>query len=86
LQEKVPPFRHTPWWMDRLLDNPAAQLPVNRAGSVDPMKLGDLTVSMLRGVIRQSTQGSRKLVHWLLTDIKPDIIHYQTPCNSAWSE
>ncbi len=23
LQEKVPLFRHTPWWFDRLLDNPA---------------------------------------------------------------
>ena len=50
LQEKLPPFRHTPWWMDRLLDNPTLLNSLScRAGSVDPKNLGDLTVSMLRG-------------------------------------
>src|SRR3954451_19408484 len=50
LQEKVPLFRHTPWWMDRLLDHPGLiNLVSRRAGSVDPACLGDLTVSMLRG-------------------------------------
>jgi glycosyltransferase involved in cell wall biosynthesis len=76
LQEKVPPFRHTPWWMDRLLDNPALLNSLSgRAGSVDPTKLGDLTVSMLRGETGNQRKEVDKLVHWLLTDIKPDIIH-----------
>jgi glycosyltransferase involved in cell wall biosynthesis len=76
LQEKLPPFRHTPWWMDRLLDNPALLNSLSgRAGSVDPTKLGDLTVSMLRGESGNQRKEVEKLVHWLLTDIKPDIIH-----------
>jgi glycosyltransferase involved in cell wall biosynthesis len=76
LQEKLPPFRHTPWWMDRLLDNPALLNSLSgRAGSVDPTKLGDLTVSMLRGEAGNQRKEVEKLVHWLLTDIKPDVIH-----------
>jgi glycosyltransferase involved in cell wall biosynthesis len=76
LQEKVPPFRHTPWWMDRLLDNPALLNSLSgRAGSVDPKNLGDLTVSMLRGESGNQRKEVEKLVHWLLTDIKPDVIH-----------
>jgi glycosyltransferase involved in cell wall biosynthesis len=76
LQEKVPPFRHTPWWMDRLLDNPALLNSLSgRAGSVDPTKLGDLTVSMLRGEAGNQRKEVEKLVHWLLTDIKPDVVH-----------
>jgi glycosyltransferase involved in cell wall biosynthesis len=76
LQEKLAPFRHTPWWMDRLLDNPALLNSLSgRAGSVDPTKLGDLTVSMLRGEAGNQRKEVEKLVHWLLTDIKPDIVH-----------
>lgn len=76
LQEKLPPFRHTPWWMDRLLDNPALLNSLSgRAGSVDPTKLGNLTVSMLSGESGNQRKEVEKLVHWLLTDIKPDVIH-----------
>src|SRR3954453_19696191 len=76
LQEKLPLFRHTPWWMDQWLDNPALLNSLSgRAGSVDPTKLGDLTVSMLRGETGNQRKEVEKLVHWLLTDIKPDIVH-----------
>lgn len=76
LQEKLPLFRHTPWWMDRLLDNPALLNSLSgRAGSVDPLKLGDLTVSMLRGEAGNQRKEVEKLVHWLVTDIKPDVVH-----------
>jgi glycosyltransferase involved in cell wall biosynthesis len=76
LQEKLPLFRHTPWWMDQLLDNPALLNSLaGRAGSVDPTKLGDLTVSMLRGEAGNQRKEVEKLVHWLLNDIKPDIVH-----------
>jgi glycosyltransferase involved in cell wall biosynthesis len=62
--------------MDRLLDNPALLNSLSgRAGSVDPTKLGDLTVSMLRGEAGNQRKEVEKLVHWLLADIKPDIIH-----------
>lgn len=76
LQEKVPLFRHTPWWMDRLLDHPALLDRLSRlSGSVDPTQLGDMTVSMLRGETGHQRKEVEKLVHWLLTDVKPDIVH-----------
>src|SRR5262245_33498917 len=41
LQENVPLFRHTPWWLDRLLDSPALLESLSkRASSVDPTQLG----------------------------------------------
>ncbi len=76
LQEKVPLFRHTPWWMDRVLDSPALLNSLSgRAGSVDPTKLGDLTVSMLRGEAGNQRKELEKLVHWLVNDFKPAVVH-----------
>ena len=76
LQEKLPLFRRTPWWMDRLLDHPALlNVLSRRAGSVDPRQLGDMTVSMLRGEAGHQRKEVEKLVHWLLTDVKPDVVH-----------
>src|SRR5262245_33522993 len=76
LQEKVPLFRHTPWWIDRLLDNPALLNSLSgRAGTVDPKQLGDLTVSMLRGEEGHQYKELEKLVNWLITQVKPDVIH-----------
>ena len=67
LQEKVPLFRHTPWWFDRLLDNPALLERLSRrAASVDPTQLGGMTVSMLRGEAGNQRKEVEKLVHWLL--------------------
>jgi glycosyltransferase involved in cell wall biosynthesis len=76
LQEKVPLFRHTPWWFDRLLDNPTLLESLSRrASSVDPTELGGMTVSMLRGEAGHQRKEVEKLVHWLLTDVKPDVVH-----------
>ncbi len=76
LQQKSAIFRRTPWWFDRLFDNPGLLgLLSRRAGSVDPKQLGDLTVSMLRGEIGNQRKELEKLVHWLVTEIKPDIVH-----------
>ena len=76
LQEKVPLFRHTPWWLDRLLDHPMLLEQLSRrAGSVDPTQLGDMTVSMLHGEAGHQRKELEKLAYWLLADIKPDIIH-----------
>ena len=76
LQEKVPLFRHTPWWFDQLLDSPTLLNALSgRAGSVDPAQLGDMTVSMLRGELGNQRKEVEKLVHWLLTDVKPDVVH-----------
>ncbi len=76
LQEKVPLFRHTPWWFDRPLDHPAIlQRLARRAGSVDPKQLGDLTVSMLSGESGHQHKELDKLAHWLTADFRPDIVH-----------
>jgi glycosyltransferase involved in cell wall biosynthesis len=76
LQQKVLLFRRTPWWFDRLLDNPALlEWLSRRAGSVDPAQLGGLTVSMLRGEAGHLRKELEKLVEWLLEEVKPDIVH-----------
>jgi glycosyltransferase involved in cell wall biosynthesis len=76
LQQKASIFRHTPWWLDRLLDHLALLENLSRrAGSVDPKQLGELTVSMLRGEAGNQRKELEKLVHWLVQDIKPDIVH-----------
>ena len=76
LQEKVPMFRHTPWWFDRLLDNPALLETLSRrSGSIDPTQLGGMTVSMLQGEAGHQRKEVEKLVQWLLTEVKPDIVH-----------
>jgi glycosyltransferase involved in cell wall biosynthesis len=76
LQQKSALFRHTPWWLDRVLDSPALLNVATRgAGSVDPTKLGDMTVSMLRGEQGNQRKEIEKLVHWLIHDVKPDIVH-----------
>jgi glycosyltransferase involved in cell wall biosynthesis len=76
LQQKSAIFRHTPWWLDRLLDHPALLDSISRrAGSVDPKQLGELTVSMLRGEAGNQRKELEKLVHWLVSEVKPDVVH-----------
>ena len=50
LQQKIRLFRHTPAWLDRIWDHPALlRLLAGQGASVDPEKLGGMTVSMLQG-------------------------------------
>src|SRR3972149_3165394 len=50
LQQKSALFRHTPWWLDRVLDRPGLiKLATKLGPGVDAARLGDLTVSMLEG-------------------------------------
>ena len=76
LQEKLPLFRHTPWWFDRLLDQPGparASVAAGRQRRSDAA--GRLTVSMLRGEAGHQRKEIEKLVHWLLTRVRPDVVH-----------
>jgi glycosyltransferase involved in cell wall biosynthesis len=76
LQQRVPIFRRSPWMLDRLWDAPSLiRLVSKRAISTDPAKLGDLTVSMLRGEDGHQRKEIEKLVHWLRTEPRPDIIN-----------
>jgi glycosyltransferase involved in cell wall biosynthesis len=76
LQQKIPLFRRTPRWLDNWLDHPALlRLVAGRGISVDPAKLGAMTVSMLRGEEGNQRKELDKLVDWLLDEAKPDVVH-----------
>jgi glycosyltransferase involved in cell wall biosynthesis len=75
LQEHSAIFRHTPWFLDRLLDRPPLLRWVSRRSSaVRPENLGALTVSMLDGEQGHQKKEVDKLVAWL-EKIAPDIVH-----------
>ncbi|MEX2091054.1 MAG: glycosyltransferase family 4 protein [Pirellulales bacterium] len=76
LQQKFAVFRRTPWWMDRLLDHPGLLDRISQRGvSIQPAELGDMTVSMLRGEAGNQRKEIEKLVDWLVTDVRPDVVH-----------
>jgi glycosyltransferase involved in cell wall biosynthesis len=76
LQQKWELFRRTPWWLDRMLDHPMLlEGLAKRSASIDPAELGDMTVSMLRGEAGNQRKELEKLVHWLITEVRPDVVH-----------
>lgn len=76
LQQKVPPFRHTPGAVDRLLDRPGLIRRVAKLGaSTDPTELGDLTYSVLQGEEGFQAKELAKLVAWLRDDFRPEVVH-----------
>lgn len=76
LQQKFSLFRRTPRWVDRLFDQRWMLNLATRGGpSVDPSKLGDMTVSMLSGEKGHQKKELERLVDWLLSDVKPDVVH-----------
>jgi glycosyltransferase involved in cell wall biosynthesis len=77
LQQKFSLFRHTPWLLDRLLDAPALLRWVSRfAVAIEAKKLGELTVSMLKGEHGNQRKEVDKLAHWLADDFQPDVINF----------
>jgi glycosyltransferase involved in cell wall biosynthesis len=76
LQQKLGLFRHTPWFLDRLLDAPRLLNWVSRfAVKTRAEELGDLTVSMLRGEHGHQRKEVAKLVRWLADEIEPQIVN-----------
>src|SRR5688572_22381886 len=73
LQQVSGLFRHTPRWVDRLLDSPAVlQVAASKAGSTRASELGDLTVSTLRGEEGRQAKELERLVEWL-AEVRPDV-------------
>ena len=69
-------FRGAPRWLDRLLDQPwLLRLATSGAASVDPAKLGGLTVSMLRGEEGNQAAQLDQLVDWLVDEARPEVVH-----------
>lgn len=76
LQEVSPLFRHTPRWLDRLLDARWLLRWIGRfAGSTPYDELAGLTLSMLRGTHGHQVKEVRRLAAWLAAEVKPDVIH-----------
>jgi glycosyltransferase involved in cell wall biosynthesis len=75
LQQKSALFRHTPWFLDAVLDSrPVMRWLSRRSVSVDPKQLGEITVSMLQGKDGRQRKELEKLVGWL-RDERPDVVH-----------
>jgi len=76
LQQKSFLFRHTPWFLDKLLDSPRLLDWLSRRSSgMEARQLGELTVSTLQGEHGKQKKELEKLVRWLESDIRPDIVH-----------
>jgi len=76
LQQHFRLFRRTPWALDRLLDfTPLLRFTTRWGVSVDPARLGKLTVSMLQGTAGFQRKEIMKLVRFLADEVSPEIIN-----------
>ena len=66
LQQHVPLLRHTPAFLDWVWDStPVLKLASKRQIKVDPTVLGEMTVSMLKGLDGFQSKEIRKMLRWL---------------------
>lgn len=76
LQQHVPLFRHTPSFIDRLLDAPVLLAWLSRrTGGTRAADLGPLTVSSLEGEQGHQRKEVARLADWLAADVRPDVVH-----------
>ncbi len=77
LQQKVALFRHTPRFLDALLDNRRLLDMVSKfaSGANDPHMLGEMTLSMLEAEEGRQAKELDKLVEWLEDILQPEIVH-----------
>jgi glycosyltransferase involved in cell wall biosynthesis len=69
-------FRHTPRLLDRLWDAEwVIKMATKRQIKVDPQSLGEMTVSMLRGERGFQRKEIAKLIDWLKTEPRFDVIN-----------
>ena len=69
-------FRKTPRLLDRLWDSKfALQAASKRSIQVNPRLLGELTVSILRGEEGHQRKELQKLLEWLETEPRPDVVN-----------
>ena len=75
LQQYVPLFRTSPRWLDRLWDSPAVLALLSKFSiETDPRFLGEMTISMLRGEDGHLNKEFQKLLAWLQTQPRPDVV------------
>ena len=76
LEQHSAVFRHTPKVLDRLWDSEwALRLATKRQIKVDPKNLGEMTVSMLRGERGFQRKEIAKLLDWLKTERRFDVVN-----------
>jgi glycosyltransferase involved in cell wall biosynthesis len=76
LQQHVSLFRHTPWWLDRMLDSRRLlEWLSSGTGDTRPADLGSLTVSSLEGERGRQRKEVEKLARLLSDGIRPDVVH-----------
>ena len=76
LQQKIPLFRHTPRWLDKLLNARwILKLAARKAGSTRAYGMGRMTLSMLEGTAGAQAKEVDRLAEWLV-DLSPDVIHF----------
>ena len=76
LQEFIPFFRHTPWFLDRLLDGRRLLTWLSgRTAQTKPEDLGTITVSALEGEAGHQRKEVEKLACLLRDEFKPDVVH-----------
>jgi glycosyltransferase involved in cell wall biosynthesis len=77
LQQHSAVFRHTPWFVDRMLDSPKLlDWLSRRSAGMEAAKLGALTVSTLSGQEGRQRKELEKLVRWLADEARPELIHF----------
>jgi glycosyltransferase involved in cell wall biosynthesis len=75
LEQKFWLFRHTPRFIDRLLNSrPLLRWASRFAVKTKYSELGQLTVSMLRGTHGKQRKEVAKLAGWLAADVKPEVV------------
>lgn len=75
LQQKSAIFRHTPRWVDKMLDRPRLlKWAADRSGMTSGEVLGELTVSMLRGEEGKQNKELDRLTAFLKSDGGVDVV------------
>jgi glycosyltransferase involved in cell wall biosynthesis len=79
LQQKFAFFRHTPRWLDRLLNYRGfLRLAGKASGMTGGRELGELTHSMLLGADGKQAKELDELVLWLKNEARPDAVWLST--------
>ncbi len=76
LQQSSSLFRHTPRWLDRMLDSRGLLSRLGKlAGMTNSRKLAETTLSMLKGAEGNQVKELNRLLEWLLSNVeRPDVI------------
>ena len=74
LQQKLPFFRKSPRWLDKLFDSPALlRMAGKKAGMTSARELGEMTLSMLKGEEGNQIKEVERLAEWLESE-RPDVV------------